>query len=363
MKKIWLLVTALLIVALLSSVVACSSNDATTSKPATTTATTSAPATTTAAGNATVLRLAVPWPPGDPVTVNIQNFADAFNAQAKGYKIELHPGEQLVKMNDSVDALRTGAVEMGGWPIGAFGSMDPIFAGAELPFLANNAEADAAITAATMPLYADVMKKKFNSQPVFTFTCLGLDMISTKQVKTQADWKGMLVQSVSPQSAKFIELLGGSSVPMPFADGYQGLQKKTIEGSMQSSSMMIMFKMNEVAKYVIRGYLIPASLGVFVNMDTFNKMPKDQQDLLLKCGLDAQKKTNDYFIKVAADNTKSLTDMGLTVYTLPKAERDAWKTTIWPYTEELLNKMGADTAAKFKAAADAANTANPYVER
>jgi TRAP-type C4-dicarboxylate transport system substrate-binding protein len=150
---------------------------------------------------------------------------------------------------------------------------------------------------------------------------------------------------------------------MPFADGYQGLQKKTIEGSMQSSSMMIMFKMNEVAKYVIRGYLIPASLGVFVNMDTFNKMPKDQQDLLLKCGLDAQKKTNEFFIKVAADNTKSLTDMGLEVYTLPKAERDAWKSVIWPYTEELLNKMGADTAAKFKAAADKANEANPYVER
>jgi TRAP-type C4-dicarboxylate transport system substrate-binding protein len=344
MKKLSLVIILVLVVAILAlPLSACSSGSSSKST--------------------TVLRLAVPWPPGDPVTNNIQEFVDKFNAQAKGYKIELHPGESLVKMNDSVDALRTGAVEMCGWPIGAFGSMDPIFAGAELPFMVNNAEADAAMTAEVMSLYGGVMKKKFNSQPVFTFTCLGLDMISTRQVKTQADWKGMLVQSVSPQSAKFIELLGGSSVPMPFPDGYQGLQKKVIEGSMQSSSMMIMFKMNEVAKYVLRGYLIPASLGVFINMDAYNKMPKEQQDLIMKLGKEAQDSTNKFFVKVAAENTKSLTDMGLTVYTLPKAERDAWKTVIMPYTNELLKAMGDDTANKFKAAAEKANNANPYVER
>lgn len=352
MKKIWLLVTALLLISLLgASVLACGGTSTTTS-------------TTQAAPKTTVLRLAVPWPPGDPVTNNIEEFVNKFNEQAKGeYRIELHPGESLVKVNDSLDALRTGSVEMCGWPTGLFGSMDPIFAAAELPFLANNAEADAAMQAETMPLYAEVMARKFNSKPLFTFTCLGLDVISTKPIRTQADWKGMLVQSVSPQSAKFIELLGGSSVPMPFPDGYQGLQKKVIEGSMQSSSMMIMFKMNEVADYVLRGYLIPASLGVHINLDVYNKMPKHIQDLIVNLGLEAQQNANEFFVKVAAENTKTLTDMGLTVYTLPKEERDKWKEVLEPYCEELFKAMGEETANKLKAIAEKANNANPYVER
>ena len=66
-----------------------------------------------------VLRLAVPWPPGDPVTVNIEEFIAAFNEKADGkYVIELHTGESLVKIGDSMDAVRTGAVEMVGFAVG-----------------------------------------------------------------------------------------------------------------------------------------------------------------------------------------------------------------------------------------------------
>ena len=88
---------------------------------------------------ATVLRLAAPWPPMDPVTVQIEAFAERFNKRAAGrYVVQIHPGESLMKMGESFDGLRTGATEMAGWPIGVFASVDRRFAAAELPFLANN---------------------------------------------------------------------------------------------------------------------------------------------------------------------------------------------------------------------------------
>jgi len=345
MKKILtILIVAAIILMSVGSLVSCAGEEA-------------APA------KAVVLRLAIPWPPGDPVTNNIENFVNAFNKEAAGkYVIEVHPGESLVKIGDSMDALRTGAVEMCGWPIGVFGSLDPLFAAAELPFAANNVEADAAMAVEMMPVYDGIMTKKFNSKPIFTFTCLALDVISVKPMKTQADWKGVLTQSVSPQSAKFIEMMGGSSVPMPFPDGYQGLQKKVIEASTQSSSMMIMFKMNEVAKYVLRGYLIPASLMVGINMNAYNRMPKDMQNLIVKLGKQAQIDTNKFFINVAQENTKTLTNLGMNVYHLPKAERDAWAKILKPYSDELLNAMGADTAQKIKKIVEDVNKKYPYQE-
>ncbi len=310
---------------------------------------------------AQVLRLAGPWPPGDPVTVNIENFINDFNAKAEGkYTIELHPSESLVKIGDSMDAVRTGAVEMVGFPTGVFASLDPVFAAAEIPFLADSVEADAALQAGAIEVYDEVMTSKFNSKPLFSFTCLALDLISVKPIKTQADWKGVLVQSVSPQSAKFIELMGGSSVPMPFPDGYQGLQKKVIEASMQSSSMMIMFKLNEVADFVLRGYLIPASIQVAINLDVYKDMPKDIQELIVDLGKKAQDNINANFIKIAHENDQTLADLGLEVYQLPKAERDKWAQVLKPYVDELFSNMGPELANTLKAAAAEANAKYPY---
>ena len=90
------------------------------------------------------------------------------------------------------------------------------------------------------------MEKKFNQKMIFSYTCVALDLVSTKSVKTVADWKGLLTQSVSPQSAKFIEYMGGAPVAMPFPEAYQALQKGVVEASMQSSNFVIMFFINDL---------------------------------------------------------------------------------------------------------------------
>jgi TRAP-type C4-dicarboxylate transport system substrate-binding protein len=307
-----------------------------------------------------VLRLSGPWPPGDPVTDQLQGLVDKFNSKANGkYVIELHSGAELVKIPESVDAVRTGAIEMCGWPIGVFASIDPRFAAAEVPFLANNVEADAAMQVTLLPKYSQFMEEKFNSKAIFSFTCLALDVLSTRPVKTAADWKGLLTQAVSPQASKFIEAMGGAAVPMDFPEAYQALQKKVVDATMQSSSMMIMFKLNEVAKYVTRGYLIPASIIIAINLDTFKKMPKDLQNALVDVGKQQQKEANDHFIKVAQENTTTLTQMGIDVYNLPKTERDTWQAMVKSYSDSLISAMGDFGNDVLKASEDA-NKKYPY---
>lgn len=316
-----------------------------------------------AASKPVILRFAGAWPALDPVGLQMKGLADKFNKAAQGrYEIQVHPGESLVKLLDSLDAVRKGAVEMVGWPTGVYASVDPRFAAAEIPFLANNVEADAAIQVSLLPAYTKFTEEKFNCKVLMVFTCLALDLCSTKPVKKASDWKGLLTQSVSPQSAKFIELMGGSPVPLPWPEGYQALQKGVVNATMQSSSMMIMFKLYEVAKHVTRGYLIPASIMFVVNLETFKKMPKDIQDALVKAGMEQQKEANAFFINVDKENTKTLREKGMDVYHLPNAERENWKQKVKPYVDELFSKMPADFAEKVKKAAAEANAKYPYKE-
>jgi TRAP-type transport system periplasmic protein len=361
MKKA-LLVTlaALMVIAILSTVCACSKSTTTSTAaaPGSTTTKTTAPA---APAKAVVLRLAVPSPKGDSVVNNLENFANDFNAKAGGkYVIEIHPGESLVKFPDSLDAVRTGAVEMDLWPVDFFSSVNPDFAAASLPFVINGIEADAAYGMAMMPTYGSIMTSKFNCKPIYFHTLTGMDLISKKEVKTKADWKNLLVHSISPQMGNIIQYMGGAPVSMPFSDAYQGIQKGVVEASVISSSQMVTYKMYEVAKYLDTCYLTPSAAVIAINMDVWNKMPKDMQDLMLDCGKTASKATNDYYIKATKEFEKILADNGMTVYAVPAAERQIWADTVKPYCDELYSKMDPEFAAKVKEISAQLNAQYPY---
>ena len=272
-RSLFVLIAVLLLVSLVGYMAACGDDEEPTETTAAPTATTAAPAT---GGDAKVLRMAVVWPVGDPVTDNIQqNFVDKFNAAQTQYKIELHPAGSLLAMPDSFEAVRTGGVEIAGWPTAVFGSIVPEFNLAELPFSVNSIEADAEYNVMMTPIYDATLTAKHNMKTVVNFTCQGLDIISVEPVKTLADWDGLLCQTISPVTAKVVELLGGAGVAMDFSEGYQALQKKVIESTLQSGSMVIMFKLNEVAKNITRAYLTPASIGAWINLDVYNAMPAD----------------------------------------------------------------------------------------
>ncbi len=94
-------------------------------------------------------------------------------------------------------------------------------------------------------------------------------MSASKPVKTLDDWKGELTQSISPVTAQVITLLGGSAVAIDFTEGYQAMQKKVIDATLQSAGFVKNFKAVGSGKYVTRSYLVPAGGGLFVNEDVY----------------------------------------------------------------------------------------------
>jgi TRAP-type C4-dicarboxylate transport system substrate-binding protein len=362
MKRFVFILTALLLLACLAGSLAACGSDNTEATQSTEVAGSTDTTAAQVTGDTVVLRLAAPHPAGDPVTECFQKeFVDKFNAQAGGkYKIEIHPGGSLVSVPDSFEAVRNGAVEMGEWAIAVFGSVDPVFNMAELPFSVNSIEADAAYTQQMQKVYDKVASEKYNMKCVFAFTCQGLDIISAKPVKALEDWKGLLCQTISPPTANVVKLLDGAGVALDFAEGYQAMQKKVIEASLQSGSMIIMFKMNEVADYLTRAYLTPASIALWMNLDAYNKMPDDIKAIFDKCSADAQTAINNTMIQYYKENYAKMTELGLEVYPLPSSERDRWAEACKPYSQELLGAVDADVATQVKQITEQLDKQYPY---
>jgi TRAP-type C4-dicarboxylate transport system substrate-binding protein len=313
-------------------------------------------------GNRKVIRWNTPHPSADPVTVPQEEFVAAFNAAQDEYVIELHTSGAIMEMGDQFDGLQSKAIEVAEWPVAVFGSIVPEFNLAELPFAVNSIEADAAYNQLMHPIYAAACEP-YNMKPVFVFTCQGLDVVSTQEVKTLEDWKGLLCQTISPVTAKVVQLLGGSGVAMDFSEGYQGLQKKVIDATLQSGTFVNMFKLYEVADYVTRGYLTPAAIAVFINLDVYNSFPDHIKTIWDDLAAKTEADTNARMIEFYYSALEEMKENGMVTYNLPAAERERWAEKLEPYAEELLGKVDVSIAEQVRQITKDLDEQYPYSDK
>jgi len=310
-----------------------------------------------------VIREACAFSETDQIGGGLKKLAARFNARVGDkYELQAHCGGTLVAFHETLDAVRVRSVELALWPVGPFSMSEPVFATSELPFMFNNVEANVSACKPLVPLYSGIAEKKFNQKILSIFTATSLDLISKRPIKTMEDWKGLLIQAIAPACGAVAKALGGSAVSIPWPDAYSSLDKGVVDAGLFSTNQMYMYKLYEVADYLVPVYMIPTFVACSVNLDVWNKMPKDIQDILVEEHVRYADDLNALWTELVHSHPKTLADLGMHVYYLPKAERDRWQAACQPYVDQELAKLPADFVMEFKKIADAANAQYPYID-
>ena len=103
---------------------------------------------------------------------------------------------------------------------------------------------------------------------------------SKKEIKKVADFKGLslagtgIFDDVGPA-------LGMTPVAMQMAEQYTSMEKGIIDVCRGGLDSLMAFKFFEVAKYIIKPGFGSAPASFFLNLDKWNSMPKDLQDLFV----------------------------------------------------------------------------------
>lgn len=276
-------------------------------------------------------------------------------------KIDIYWSDSLVPIFEILDAVRTGAAEMGTWPIGAFARLEKTFASAEIPLFYNTFKGQVEAHDKALPLVSSICEQRFNQRvlsidPIFT-----LEVGSVKKpIKKMEDWKGLLVQTISPQMSALIHSLGGKSTPISPTEVFESLEKGVIDATIQSVGKYTEAKLWEVCPYITIAGLVPAAVATSINLKTLSSLPKEFQQIVIeeagrmhkervRVSLDSYE---NHHIKLLKQNMKE-------VYFLPKAERDRWKAAVASYVEGLLKEMG-DFGVQVKRIAEEVNQKYPY---
>ncbi|USX23282.1 TRAP transporter substrate-binding protein DctP [Oxalobacteraceae bacterium OTU3REALA1] len=264
-------------------------------------------------------------------------FAAEVEKRSKGaMKFEIYPGSSLMKTNAQFSALRKGALDMSLVPLSYAGGEVPEVNIGLMPGLVTSYEQ--AYSWKTAEVGKELSRILYEKGIVLVSWIWQAGGVAsrTKPVVDPEDAKGMKIRGGSREMDLILKAAGAAVVSLPSNEIYAAMQTGAMEAALTSSTSLISFRLEEVSKALTTGrngaYWFMFE-PLMMSRAIFDKLPKDQQQLILTVGAEleafALKSAKADDIQVAAVYQK----VGAKVVDLNPAVVKKWqaiaRTTAW----------------------------------
>lgn len=306
-----------------------------------------------------VLRVAMDRPPGSFDTVLLEEWAANFNERAAGsnYSMVVYPASELCTMEESLDMVRTGAVDMAFFDLQYAASRDERFGAMGLPFTLDDPEALSKFSEIIKDsLFNDILEEEFN-QVLLAFQ--GQDFhtyCGNEPIKTLEDWEDLIIQTASTMETETVEALGGAPIAMPFMDVVPSLEKGVIEGGVGwNAAAIYLLNCYDAVNYVTVAPVSGIFVTVSINKDVFDAMPDDIKEIMIDEANQFETKIFEAFQELMVTSYSECENAGIEVYYLPEAELERWRQATASVIDDFYARLDPDDAEKIQDAFDEAN--------
>jgi TRAP-type transport system periplasmic protein len=290
-----------------------------------------------------------PYSEGEFHTRNIKTFAEEVKkATNGGLDITVHSNGSLIKHPDILRAVSTGQVSIGEILLGQFGNEDPIFAADNVPFVAPGYDAAWKFYQAQKPFLEKKLQGR-GAKLLYAVAWPGQGLYTKDPVKTVADLKGLKMRTYSPLTARLAELLGASPTVVQVPEVPQMFATGAMHAMVTSSATGTTTKAWEFVKNYYKTNAWNPKDVVIVNQRAFARLPKNQQDALLKAAAAAEPRGWEMSKAREREGDETLVKNGVAV-SEPSAELKAALSKIGEQMAgEWSKSAGADGQALLKA--------------
>jgi TRAP-type C4-dicarboxylate transport system substrate-binding protein len=223
----------------------------------------------------------------------VREYAKQVEARTKGsLKFEIYPGSSLMKTNAQFSAMRKGALDMSLFPISYAGGEMPELNIGLMPGVVTSYEQGAAWKDAPVGKeFARLLEEKGIIILSWIWQAGGVASRNQPLVLPE-DAKGMKVRGGSREMDMVLKEAGAAVVSLPSNEIYAAMQTGAMDAAMTSSTSLISFRLEELAKCLTTGrgkaywfMLEPVIMSKIV----FDKLTKEQQEAMLAVGKDMEK--------------------------------------------------------------------------
>jgi TRAP-type C4-dicarboxylate transport system substrate-binding protein len=255
-------------------------------------------------------------------------------------EITVHSNQSLIKHPDILRAVSTGQVNIGEFLLGQFANEDPVFAADNVPFVAPGYDAAWKFYQAQKP----TLEKKLQGrglQLLYSVAWPGQGLYTKDPLKSAGDLKGQKMRTYSPLTSRLAELLGASGVQVQVSDVPQMFATGAMQAMVTSSATGTATKAWEFVKNYTKTNAWNPKNVVVVNQRAFSRLPKEQQQGVLKAAQAAEPRGWEMSKAREKEGDETLAKNGVTV------------TEATPELKAALSKIGEQMAAEWQKSAGA----------
>jgi len=187
------------------------------------------------------------------------------------------------------------------------------------------------------PVLNEIFSAGFNQRVVYASPSTTPDPVTCRDkfLDSPRAWQGALVRSAGKWQGRTMELWGAKPVVIDASEAYTAIQRGTADCLLFVYNLLDSFKIYEVAKYLTR---VDHSINLQVvsaNLDAWNQLPPEDQQILI----DAGRETQEYLVQQRSDLvTKTIEKFkaqGVKVCTPPQEELVRLRNATDPVLEEI----------------------------
>ena len=223
------------------------------------------------------------YPAGNFHSKGAQEFADKVKEATNGeLTIVLHPGAALgFKGPELLRAVAEGQLVIAEVPTGMVEGDAPTLALTAQPFISTNAFEQRLLYQLSKPTYAKILKK-FNQFTLYTSVWPFSGIYTQRAINKEGDLKGLKMRVYDGTGLAFGKATGIAARKMPFSEVYPAMKAGLLDSMYTSSVSGVDAKAWEVLKYFTPINIVGPVNMINVNLDAWNKLPKDIQKTVLE---------------------------------------------------------------------------------
>jgi TRAP-type C4-dicarboxylate transport system substrate-binding protein len=291
-------------------------------------------------------------PKGNPWVTQIERFAKDADEESKGeLKVQPFFGSQLGSEQDTVQQVARGRIDMGGFSSGSAALIVPEIGLLIMPFyFRNTAEFDCVLDNHLVKPVTEMFAKK--GVQFLGWTEVGsIDLFGKKPYMTPKDLAGAKAAIYANKTqALFFTSLGASVNPLGLPELLPAFQTGMAEVVMTTITYTLPSGLTKVANVASRVKAYDSPALTLMNKATYDKLPKPQQDALLRAI--ARHPSSKYRAEVRSfEDTLwgMMKQGGGQVVDATQEQRDAWRKAMEPVYPQIVKETGGDSAAFFAA--------------
>ncbi|MEH7342439.1 TRAP transporter substrate-binding protein [Bacillus sp. JJ1532] len=273
--------------------------------------------------------------------------------EATGGKVNIElraDGTLGYSSSDHLKVVRDGTVPMADVLLSSVSGDAPLLGIGSLPFLYRDFKEYKILNEVARPYFDKVVEEKWNQKILYTSPWPLTGFWTKEEITSIDDFKGLKTRTFDDLTTRVSSAVGSTPSPLPFNEVYSALSTGVIDSVLTSTTSAVDSKFWEVLHYYLPISVMAGTNALTINLDKFNSLDKETQDLILQAGKEIEEELWNSVAELGKEMENIVNENGITtskvsedlvlqLEELTEDIRQDWLSKAPPEAQEIIDKF------------------------